>query len=81
MKKLNNNKSLVDKKWGEDEPTLLRTHQMIILPTIRYGNTPYGSASPTTLKTTLCPPQEIRLAQGTFAICRTKYDLQTISTF
>jgi hypothetical protein len=48
---------------------------MIILPTIRYGDVAvaYGSASPTTLKTLdLVHHEAVRLALGTFAVCRTE---------
>jgi hypothetical protein len=46
---------------------------MIILPTLGYGNAVYGSASPTRLKT-LDPVhhKEVKLALGTFAVCRTE---------
>jgi hypothetical protein len=54
MKKLNIIKSLAHKKWGADQQTLLRIHQMIILPT--------------TLKT--LGHKRVRLVLGTFAICR-----------
>jgi hypothetical protein len=49
MKKLNIIKSLAHKKWGAEQQTLLRIHHIIILPTLRYGDFAYGSASPTTL--------------------------------
>jgi hypothetical protein len=66
MKKLKINKNLAHKK-----PTLLKIHQMIILPTLRYGDAAYGSASPTTLNT-LDPVHHkgIRLALETFTVCR-----------
>jgi hypothetical protein len=51
-----------------DQKTLLRIHQMIILPKLKYGDAAYGSASPTTLKT-LDPVHHkgVRLAYETFA--------------
>jgi hypothetical protein len=69
MKKLNIIKSMAHKKWDADQQTLLRTHQMIILPKLRYENAAYGSASPTILKT-LDPVHHkgVRLALGTFAV-------------
>jgi hypothetical protein len=66
MKKLSIIKSLAHKKLGVDHQNLLRIHQMIILPTPKYGDATYGSASPTTLKT-LDPVNHkgvIRLALG-----------------
>jgi hypothetical protein len=46
---------------------------MIILPTLRYGDAAYGSASPTTPKTLdLVHHKRVRLALGTFAVCGTK---------
>jgi hypothetical protein len=70
MKNLNIIKSLAHKKWGADQQTLLRIHQMIIFSTLRYGDAAYGSASPTTLKT-LDPVHHkgVRLALETFAVC------------
>jgi hypothetical protein len=62
--------SLTHKKWGADRQTLLRIHQMIILPTLRYGET---SASPTTLKSqNPVDHKGVRLALGTFSVCRTE---------
>jgi hypothetical protein len=73
MTKLNIIKSLAHKKWGADQQTLLRIHQMIILPKLTYEYAAYGSASPTTLKT-LDPVhhKEVGLALRTFAVCRTE---------
>jgi hypothetical protein len=53
-----------------DQQTLLRIHQMIILPALRYGDASYGSASPKTLKI-LDPVHHkgVRLAMGTFTVC------------
>jgi hypothetical protein len=53
---------------------------MNILPTLRYGNAAYGSASPTTPKT-LDPVhhKEVRLALGTFAVCRTEAGISTLA--
>jgi hypothetical protein len=48
IKKLNIIKSLASKKWDGDQQTF---HQMIILPTLRYGDATYWTASPTKLKT------------------------------
>jgi hypothetical protein len=31
-------KSLAHKKWGADQQTFLKIHQMMILPTLRYGD-------------------------------------------
>jgi hypothetical protein len=70
---LNINKNLAHKKSGADQQILLRTHQIIILPTLRYRDATYGSVSPTTLKT-LGPVHHKgeRLALGIFAVCRTE---------
>jgi hypothetical protein len=70
MKKLNIIKSLAHMKWGAEQQTLLRINKLIILPTLRYGKT---SASPTPLKSR-DPVQHkgVRLALGTFVVCRTK---------
>jgi hypothetical protein len=70
MKKLDIIKSLAHKKWGADQQTLLRIHQMIILSPLRYEDATYGTASPTTLKT-LDPVHHkgVRQALGTFAVC------------
>jgi hypothetical protein len=38
MKKMSIIKSLVRKKWGADQQNFLKIHQMIILPTLRYGD-------------------------------------------
>jgi hypothetical protein len=70
MKKSNIIKSLGHKKLGADQQTLLRIHQMIILPTLRYRDAAYGSASPTTLKT-LYPVQHKGVIL-TSAVCRTE---------
>jgi hypothetical protein len=61
MKKLN----MAHIKWGADQQTLLRIHQMIILPILRYEDAAYGSVLPTTLKT-LDPVNHkgVRLALG-----------------
>jgi hypothetical protein len=73
MKKLNIIKSLAHKKWGQQ--TLLRNHQMVILPTLsrKNGDATYGLASLTTLKT-LDPVHNkgVRLALGNFAVCQTE---------
>jgi hypothetical protein len=73
MKKFCIIKSLAHKKWCTDQQNLLRIHQMIILPKLRYRDATYRSASPTTLKT-LDPVQHkgVRLALGTFAVYRTE---------
>jgi ribonuclease HI len=57
--------------WGSDQKTLLKIHQMTILPTIRYGEAAYGSATKATLKR-LDPVHHkgVGLSLGTFAICR-----------
>jgi hypothetical protein len=73
MKKLNINKSLAHKKWGAHQQTLLRIHKMIILPTLRYGDAAYVSASPTTVKTqNHVHHKGLRLVPGTFAVCQTE---------
>jgi hypothetical protein len=64
-------KSLSHTSRGSDQKTLLKIHQMTILPTIRYGEAAYGSVTKATLKR-LDPihHKEVSLFLGTFAICR-----------
>jgi hypothetical protein len=50
-KKLNLLKTLAPKKWGGDQKTLLKLHQMVVLSTLRYSETVYGSASKSALRT------------------------------
>jgi hypothetical protein len=52
---------------------------MIILATLRHGEAAYKSASPTTLKT-VDPVyhKRVRLALGTFAVCRTENVLHEV---
>jgi hypothetical protein len=54
---------------GEDHKTLLRIHQMIVLLTLRYGETAYGSASKSALKT--IEPIQYKGVKM-FAICKTE---------
>jgi hypothetical protein len=70
-KKLNLTKCLSHTSWGADQKTLLKIHQLIILSTLRYGNTAYGSTSKVALKK-LDPIHHkgVRLAFGTFAVCK-----------
>jgi hypothetical protein len=50
-KKLNLLKTMAHKEWRKDQKTLLRLHQMVVLSTLRYGETVYGSASKSALRT------------------------------
>jgi hypothetical protein len=43
-KKLGLLKTLAHKKWGGDQKTLLKIHQMIVLSVLRYGESIYGTA-------------------------------------
>jgi hypothetical protein len=72
-KKLRLQKILAHKKWGEDQKTLLRIHQMIVLSTLRSGESIYGPAKKPVLKT-LEPIHKkgVKLALGVFAICKTE---------
>jgi hypothetical protein len=72
-RKLNLLKSLFHTSWGSDQKTLLRIHQMIVLSTLRYVEEPYGSASCAVLRQLDAVHHEgVRLALGTFVICRTE---------
>jgi hypothetical protein len=79
---MNRNKHIQDAKeragkkhtsWGADQKTLLKIHQMIILSTLRYGETAYGSASKAVLRK-LYPIHHkgVRLVLGTFVVCKTE---------
>jgi hypothetical protein len=69
-KKLNLLKSL--SLWGSDQKTLLQIHQTIVLSTLRYGEEDYGSASCAVLRQlNEVQHKDVRLALGTFVICRT----------
>jgi hypothetical protein len=72
-KKLGILKTLAHKKWGGDQKTLLRIHQMIVLSTLRYRESIYGTATKPALKT-LEPIHNkgVKLALGVFTICKTK---------
>jgi hypothetical protein len=72
-KKLGLLKTLAYKKWGGDQKTLLRIHQMIVLSTLRYGESIYGTITKPALKT-LVPIHNkgVKLALGVFAICKTE---------
>jgi hypothetical protein len=61
------------KKWGENQKTLLRIKQMVVLLTLRYGETVYGSASKSALRT-IEPlhPKGVKITVGVFAICKTE---------
>jgi hypothetical protein len=50
-KKLNLLKTLAHNEWGGDQKTLLRIHQLVVLSTLRCGETVYGSASKSALRT------------------------------
>jgi hypothetical protein len=78
MKKFNIVKSLVYNKWGADEQPLLKIHQMIILPTLRYGvaAAAYRSAPPTTLKT--LDPKGKKRAGRVVAVCQTETVLHEV---
>jgi hypothetical protein len=71
-KKLRLLKTQAYKKWGGDQKTLLRIHQMIVLSTLRYGESIYGAATKPALKTL----ESIHTQQGretrVFAICKTE---------
>jgi hypothetical protein len=74
-RKLNLLKSLSHTSWGSDQRILLRIHQMIVLSvsTLRYWEEAYGSASCTILRQLdAVHHKSVRLALGTFAICRTE---------
>jgi hypothetical protein len=64
-------KTLSHTSWGSDQKILLKIHQMTILPTIRYGEMAYGSATKAILKR-LDPVHHkgVSLSLGTFAICQ-----------
>jgi hypothetical protein len=49
-KKLGLLKALAHTKWGGDQKTLLRIHQMIVLSTLRYGESICGTATKPALK-------------------------------
>jgi hypothetical protein len=72
-RKLNLLKSLSHTSCGSDQKTLLRIHQMIVLPTLQYEEEAYGSASCAVLRQLDAVHHKgVRLALGTFAICRTE---------
>jgi hypothetical protein len=56
--------------WGADQRANLKIHQMIILPTLRYGKSTHGLAKNTTIKS-VDPVHQggIRLILGNFTIC------------
>jgi hypothetical protein len=64
LKKINIIKSLSHTSWGSDQKTLLKINRMTILPTIRYGEAAYGSA------TKAIHHKGVSLLLGTFAIFR-----------
>jgi hypothetical protein len=67
-KKLNLTKYLSHTRWGADQKTFLK---MIILSTLRYDETAYGSASKAMLmKLDPIHRRGVRLALGTFAVCK-----------
>jgi hypothetical protein len=69
--KLNLLKSL--SSWGSDQKTHLQIHQMIVLSSLRYGEEAYGSASYVVLRQLdAIHHKGVRLALGTFVICRTE---------
>jgi hypothetical protein len=71
-RKLNLTKCLSHTSCGGDQKTFLKIHQMIILSTLKYDETAYGSASKAVLRK-LDPIHHrgVRLALGTFAVCKT----------
>jgi hypothetical protein len=69
-KKLNLTKCMMSHtSWGANQKTLLKIHQMIILSTLRYIETAYGSASKAALRQ-LDPihHRRVRLVLETFAV-------------
>jgi hypothetical protein len=75
-KKLGLLKTLAHKKWGGDRKTLLRIHQMIVLSTLRYGESIYGTSTKPALKPLeLIHNKGVKLALGVFAISKTEYAL------
>jgi hypothetical protein len=61
--------------WAQraDQKTLLTIHQMIIVSTLIYGKTAYGSASKAVLrKQDSIYHRGVRLVLGTFAVCKTE---------
>jgi ribonuclease HI len=71
-KRLNILRCLAGTEWGADRDILLRTHHAIVLATLRYGETAYGSAKPNILKQ-LEPVHNagLRIAIGAFCVTRT----------
>jgi hypothetical protein len=62
-------KCLATTKWGADRNTLLKIHEMMILSTIQYGDSAYGSASNSTLEILdLVHHKGVRAALGSFCI-------------
>jgi hypothetical protein len=71
-KRLNILRCLAGTEWGADRDVLLRTQSAVVLATLRYGETAYGSAKNNILKQ-LEPVhnQGLRIAIGAFCITRT----------
>jgi hypothetical protein len=78
---MNRNKHIQDAKervgkkhtsWGADQKTLLKIHQMIILSTLRYGETAYGSASKAVLRKLYPTIGICSIVLGTFVVCKTE---------
>jgi hypothetical protein len=70
--RLNILRCLAGIEWGADREILLRAHNAIVLGTLRYGETAYGSAKERILKQ-LEPVhnQGLRIAVGAFCITKT----------
>jgi hypothetical protein len=69
MKRLNILKTLAETKWGADQFTLLRVHEMMILSALVYGSAAYGSARRSKLKRVEVrgdPQQRIACCIGSF---------------
>jgi hypothetical protein len=70
MKRINILRCLAGTEWGADRDVLLQAHHAIVLSALRYGETAYGSASPTLLKT-LEPIYNMGKAISIGAFCTT----------
>jgi hypothetical protein len=66
-------RTLAHKKWVGDQKTLLRIHKMIVLSTLRYGESIYGTATKPALNTLeTIHNTGVKLAFGVFVICETE---------